>query len=111
MEGLLEPTFREARLGVASVREIFKVPKYGTIAGCMVTDGRIIRSGDAQARLLRDNVVIHEGRIGSLRRFKDDVSEVKSGFECGIAFDGFNDIRVGDVIECYTLERVAAVTT
>jgi translation initiation factor IF-2 len=111
MEGLLEPTFREARLGVASVREIFKVPKYGTIAGCMVTDGRIIRSGDAQARLLRDNVVIHEGRIASLRRFKDDVSEVKSGFECGIAFDGFNDIRVGDVIECYTLERVAAVTT
>jgi translation initiation factor IF-2 len=111
MEGLLEPTFREARLGVASVREIFKVPKYGTIAGCMITDGRIIRSGDAQARLLRDNVVIHEGRIASLRRFKDDVSEVKSGFECGIAFDGFNDIRVGDVIECYTLERVAAVTT
>jgi translation initiation factor IF-2 len=111
MEGLLEPTFREARLGVASVREIFKVPKYGTIAGCMVTDGRIIRSGDAQARLLRDNVVIHEGRIASLRRFKDDVSEVKSGFECGIAFDGFNDIRVGDVIECHTLERVAAVTT
>jgi translation initiation factor IF-2 len=111
MEGLLEPTFKEARLGVAAVREIFKVPKYGTIAGCMVTDGRIIRSGDAQARLLRDNVVIHEGRIASLRRFKDDVSEVKSGFECGIAFDGFNDIRVGDVIECYTLERVAAVTT
>jgi translation initiation factor IF-2 len=111
MEGLLEPTFKEARLGVASVREIFKVPKYGTIAGCMVTDGRIIRSGDAQARLLRDNVVIHEGRIASLRRFKDDVSEVKSGFECGIAFDGFNDIRVGDVIECFTLERVAAVTT
>ena len=111
MEGLLEPTFKEARLGVAAVREIFKVPKYGTIAGCMVTDGRIIRSGDAQARLLRDNVVIHEGRIASLRRFKDDVSEVKSGFECGIAFDGFNDIRVGDVIECFTLERVAAVTT
>jgi translation initiation factor IF-2 len=111
MEGLLEPTFKEARLGVAAVREIFKVPKYGTIAGCMVTDGRIIRSGDAQARLLRDNVVIHEGRIASLRRFKDDVSEVKSGFECGIAFDGFNDIRLGDVIECFTLERVAAVTT
>jgi translation initiation factor IF-2 len=111
MEGMLEPTFREARLGVAAVREIFKVPKFGTIAGCMVTEGRIARSGDAQARLLRDNVVIHEGRIGSLRRFKDDVSEVKSGFECGIGFDGFNDIKVGDVIECFALERVAAVTT
>ncbi len=110
MEGLLEPTFKEARLGIAAVRDLFKVPKFGTIAGCMVTEGRIIRSGDAQARLLRDNVVVHQGKIGSLRRFKDDVSEVRSGFECGIAFDGFNDIRVGDVIECFTLEKVAAVT-
>jgi translation initiation factor IF-2 len=109
MEGLLEPTFKEARLGIAAVRDLFKVPKFGTIAGCMVTEGRIIRSGDAQARLLRDNVVVHQGKIGSLRRFKDDVSEVRSGFECGIAFDGFNDIRVGDVIECFTLEKVAAV--
>ncbi len=110
MDGLLEPTFKEARLGIAAVRDLFKVPKFGTIAGCMVTEGRIIRSGDAQARLLRDNVVIHQGKIGSLRRFKDDVSEVRSGFECGIAFDGFDDIRVGDVIECFTLEKVAAVT-
>ena len=110
MDGLLEPTFKEARLGIAAVRDLFKVPKFGTIAGCMVTEGRIIRSGDAQARLLRDNVVVHQGKIGSLRRFKDDVSEVRSGFECGIAFDGFNDIRVGDVIECFTLEKVAAVT-
>jgi translation initiation factor IF-2 len=110
MEGLLEPTFKEARLGIAAVRDLFKVPKFGTIAGCMVTEGRIIRSGDAQARLLRDNVVVHQGKIGSLRRFKDDVSEVRSGFECGIAFDGFDDIRVGDVIECFTLEKVAAVT-
>jgi translation initiation factor IF-2 len=110
MDGLLEPTFKEARLGIAAVRDLFKVPRFGTIAGCMVTEGRIIRSGDAQARLLRDNVVVHQGKIGSLRRFKDDVSEVRSGFECGIAFDGFNDIRVGDVIECFTLEKVAAVT-
>ena len=110
MDGLLEPTFKEARLGIAAVRDLFKVPKFGTIAGCMVTEGRIIRSGDAQARLLRDNVVVHQGKIGSLRRFKDDVSEVRSGFECGIAFDGFDDIRVGDVIECFTLEKVAAVT-
>ena len=110
MEGLLDPTFKETRLGTAEVRETFKVPKFGTIAGCMVTEGRIIRSGDAQARLLRDNVVVHEGKIGSLRRFKDDVSEVKSGLECGIGFATFNDIKVGDVIECFAMERVAAAT-
>ena len=107
MTGLLDPTFKEVRLGIAEVRNTFKVPKYGTIAGCMVTEGRITRAGDAQARLLRDNVVIHEGKIGSLRRFKDDVSEVKTGFECGITFDGYNDIKVGDVIEVFTMERVA----
>ncbi len=111
MEGLLEPTFKEVRLGTASVREVFKVPKAGTIAGCMVTDGRITRAGETTARLLRDNVVIHEGRIGSLRRFKDDVSEVKSGFECGIGLERYNDIKVGDVIEVFTMERVAATTT
>jgi translation initiation factor IF-2 len=107
MVGLLEPTFKEVRVGVAEVRDIFKVPKFGTIAGCMVTDGRITRSGDTQARLLRDNVVIYEGKIGSLRRFKDDVSEVKSGFECGIGFDKFNDLKVGDIIEVFTMERIA----
>jgi len=107
MTGLLEPTFKEVRLGAADVRETFKVPKYGTIAGCMVTDGRITRSGDAQARLLRDHVVIYEGKIGSLRRFKDDVSEVKTGFECGIGFERFNDLKVGDVIEVFVMERVA----
>jgi translation initiation factor IF-2 len=110
MEGLLEPTFREMRMGIAEVRDIFKVPKFGVIAGCMVTDGRIQRAGEAQARVLRDHVVIHEGKIGSLRRFKDDVSEVKTGFECGIGFDGFNDIKVGDVIECFAMERVAQTT-
>jgi translation initiation factor IF-2 len=108
MEGLLDPTFKEVRLGAAAVREVFKVPKIGAIAGCMVTEGRIIRSGDAQARLLRDNVVIHEGKIGSLRRFKDDVSEVKTGFECGIGLEKYNDIKVGDVIEVFTMERVLA---
>ncbi|HXE80420.1 MAG TPA: translation initiation factor IF-2 [Vicinamibacterales bacterium] len=108
MAGLLEPTIKETRLGSASVRELFRVPKVGTIAGCVVTDGRITRSGDAQARLLRDNVVVYEGRIASLRRFKDDVSEVKAGLECGIAFERFNDIKVGDVIECFVVERVAA---
>jgi translation initiation factor IF-2 len=73
----------------------------------MVTEGRITRSGDAQARLLRDNVVIYEGKIGSLRRFKDDASEVKSGFECGIGFEKFNDIKIGDLIEVFAMERVA----
>ncbi len=108
MEGLLEPTFKEARLGVADVRQTFKVPKFGTVAGCMVVDGRITRSGDAQARLLRDHVVIWEGKLASLKRFKDDVSEVKTGFECGIALERFNDVKVGDQIEAFVMERVAA---
>jgi translation initiation factor IF-2 len=106
MTGLLDPTFREVRIGVANVREIFKVPKFGTIAGCVVTEGRITRAGETQARLLRDNVMVHEGRIGSLRRFKDDVNEVKTGFECGIGFDKFNDVKVGDVIEVFAMERI-----
>jgi translation initiation factor IF-2 len=109
MAGLLEPTFKEVRLGIAEIRNIFKVPKYGTIAGCMITEGRITRAGDTQARLLRDNIVVYEGKIGSLRRFKDDVSEVKAGFECGIGFEKFNDIKVGDVIEVFIMERVAVI--
>ena len=108
MAGLLEPTLREQQLGLAEVRETFKVPKFGTAAGCIVTEGRITRSGDAQARIVRDGVVIHEGRIGSLRRFKDDVSEVKTGVECGIAFEKYGDIKLGDVIESFTIEKVAA---
>ena len=108
MAGLLEPTLREQQLGLAEVRETFKVPKFGTAAGCIVTEGRITRSGDAQARIVRDGVVIHEGRIGSLRRFKDDVNEVKTGIECGIAFEKYGDIKLGDVIESFTIEKVAA---
>ena len=107
MTGLLEPTFKEVRIGSAEVREVFKVPKIGAIAGCMVTDGRITRAGETQARLLRDNVVVFEGKIASLRRFKDDVSEVKSGFECGIGLQNYNDLKVGDVIEVFSMERVA----
>jgi translation initiation factor IF-2 len=110
MEGLLEPTFKEVRMGTAEVREVFRVPKVGSIAGCMVTDGRITRAGETTARLLRDNVVVFEGKIGSLRRFKDDVSEVKSGFECGIGLERFNDIKVGDIIEVFTMERVKVAT-
>jgi translation initiation factor IF-2 len=107
MTGLLEPTFKEVRIGIAEVRNTFKVPKFGTIAGCLVTEGRITRAGETQARLVRDNVVVYEGKIGSLRRFKDDVSEVKNGFECGIGFERFHDIKVGDVIEVFAMERVA----
>jgi translation initiation factor IF-2 len=108
MTGLLDPTLKEQRLGAASVRELFKVPKIGTIAGCLVTEGRITRSGDSQARVLRDNIVVFEGKITSLRRFKDDVSEVKSGLECGIGIDRFNDLKVGDVIEVFVVEKIAA---
>ena len=108
MSGLLEPTFKEVRLGTAEVRQVIKVPKIGAIAGCMITEGRVTRAGETTVRLLRDNVVVYEGKIASLRRFKDDVSEVKSGFECGISLDKFNDIKEGDVIEVFTMERIAA---
>ena len=108
MAGLLEPTVKEIQIGAAEVREVFKVPKFGAAAGCIVKEGKITRAGDTQARLLRDNVVIHEGRIGSLRRFKDDASEVTHGLECGIAFERYADIKVGDVIEVFTLEKIAA---
>ena len=101
--GLLEPVYEEVTLGRAEVRDTFKVPKIVIIAGCMVTDGKVIRN--AKARLLRDNVVIHEGRIDSLRRFKDDAKEVLSGYECGIGLGSYNDIKVGDVIEAYTEEE------
>jgi translation initiation factor IF-2 len=104
MEGLLEPTLREVRLGAAEVRETFKISKVGTIAGCYVTDGKVTRS--AQVRLLRDNVVIYTGRVASLRRFKDDASEVKAGLECGIGIAGYNDVKPSDVIEFFTTEKV-----
>ena len=108
MAGLLEPTIKEQRLGQAEVRDTFKVPKFGTAAGCIVVEGVLTRAGESQARLVRDGVVVHEGRIGSLRRFKDDVNEVKSGLECGVAFERFADIKIGDVIEIFTVEKVAA---
>ncbi|GEM_PF-201555 len=108
MAGLLEPTTKETQLGQAEIRDTFKVPKFGTAGGCLVTEGIISRSGDAQARLVRDGVVVHEGRIGSLRRFKDDVNEVKNGLECGIAFERFSDIKIGDVVESFTVEKIAA---
>jgi translation initiation factor IF-2 len=104
MEGLLEPTIREVRLGAAEVRDTFKISKVGTIAGCYVQDGKVTRT--ATVRLLRDNVVIFTGKVSSLKRFKDDASEVKSGLECGIGIANYNDIKPGDVIEFFTTEKV-----
>ena len=106
MAGLLEPTFQEVQQGTAEVRDTFKVPKIGVVAGCHVVDGVIPRN--AQARLLRDNVVVWEGKLASLRRFKDDVSEVRSGYDCGIGLEGFQDVKPGDLIETFIKEEVAA---
>jgi translation initiation factor IF-2 len=106
MTGLLEPTYRETLQGHALVQETFRIPKVGTIAGCRVTDGIIKR--DSEVRLLRDNVVVVKGKVGSLRRFKDDASEVRSGMECGISIVNYGDIKAGDVIEAFVTERVAA---
>ena len=107
MEGLLEPTFKEVRLGAAEVREVFRVPKIGAIAGCMVTDGTITRKGDVRARVLRDNVVVHEGKIAGLRRFKDDVSEVRENFECGIKLRNYDDVKEGDRLEIFEIQKIA----
>jgi len=105
MEGLLEPTIREKYLGRAEVREVFSVPKVGNVAGCYIQDGKMLRN--APVRLLRDNVVIYEGKMSSLRRFKDDVKEVATGYECGIGLENYNDIKVGDIIEAFEIEKVA----
>jgi len=107
MEGLLEPTLKEVARGRAEVRNTFRVPKFGVVAGCYVTEGSIPRS--SQIRLLRDNRVIYEGKVASLRRFKEDVSEVKLNFECGIALDRFQDVKIGDVLEAYHVEKIAGV--
>ena len=104
MKGMLAPKFREVVLGSAQVRQVFKVTGAGTVAGCYVTDGKVVRN--AQARLLRDSVVIHEGKIDSLKRFKDDAREVAAGYECGMGFESYNDIKEGDVIECFQMEEI-----
>ena len=106
MTGLLEPTIKETYQGRAQVKETFRIPKVGTIAGCSVTDGIIKR--DSEVRLLRDNNVVFTGKVGSLRRFKDDASEVRNGMECGISISNYGDIKVGDVIEAFVTEKVAA---
>ncbi|MGC7870543.1 translation initiation factor IF-2 [Desulfosporosinus sp. SYSU MS00001] len=103
MTGLLDPTFKEVVLGKAEVRQVFKVPKAGTVAGCMVTEGKILRS--AKVRVIRDGIVVHEGEMESLRRFKDDVKEVLESFECGIGIEKYNDIKEGDILEAFALEE------
>ena len=106
MAGVLDPVIKEIYQGTAEVRDTFRIPKAGVIAGCYITDGRVSRN--AEVRLLRDNVVIHEGRISSLKRFKEDTTEVKTGYECGIGIQNYNDVKVGDVIESFVTEKVAA---
>ncbi len=105
LSGMLAPEKQEHELGSAEIREIFRVPRIGVIAGCYVTNGTIPR--DARARLVRDGVVVYEGKIGSLRRFKDDVREVAAGYECGISIDGFQDVKEGDLIEAFEIREVA----
>ena len=105
LEGELAPTIQENLLGSAEIREVFSVSKVGKVAGCMVTDGLIRR--DSKIRLTRDSVVIHEGQLGTLRRFKDDVREVQNGYECGIALENYNDIQVGDIVDCFEVQEIA----
>lgn len=106
LEGMLSPELKEKILGYAEIRNVFNITGVGKVAGCMITEGMVKRG--AKVRLLRDNVVIHDGSLGQLKRFKDDVKEVKEGYECGMSFENYNDIQVGDFIECYEIESIAA---
>jgi translation initiation factor IF-2 len=105
LSGLLAPALRERLLGNASIRDVFNITKVGKVAGCLVTEGTVRRG--AKVRLLRDNVVIHEGTLKTLKRFKDEVREVREGYECGMAFENYQDVQTGDVIECFEIEEVA----
>jgi len=107
MSGMLSPEVKEEFVGLAEVRDVFKAPKIGAIAGCMVTEGAVKRNNPI--RVLRDNVVIYEGELESLRRFKDDVAEVKAGMECGIGVKNYNDVKVGDQIEVYERTNIKRV--
>jgi translation initiation factor IF-2 len=104
MSGLLAPTLREEMFGNAQILEVFTISKVGKVAGCRVTDGTVQRG--AHVRLIRDNVVVHEGKLSTLKRFKDEVKEVQAGQECGMAFENYQDMRIGDVIECYTVQEI-----
>ena len=104
MKGMLDPVYKEVIIGNAEVRQTFKVSNVGTIAGCYVTDGKIARN--SIVRVIRDNVVLHEGKLISLKRFKDDVKEVAHGYECGVQIEDYNDIKEGDIIEAHIMEEV-----
>lgn len=105
MKGMLAPKFKENVLGTVEVREVFKITGVGTVAGCYVTNGKVARNG--KVRIYRDNISIYDGNILALKRFKDDVKEVASGYECGISIENYNDIKVGDVFEVYQMEEIA----
>ncbi len=107
LEGLLEPTLKEKTIGRAEVRQTFHISKVGTVAGCYVIEGYISRTSDG-IRVIRDNIVVYEGKLASLKRFKEDVKEVQSGYECGIMIENFNDIKIGDILENYIIEKIAA---
>ena len=104
MSGLLAPTLRETMLGNALILEVFNISKVGKVAGCRVTDGTVERG--ANVRLIRDDVVVHEGKLSTLKRFKDEVKEVQTGQECGMAFANYQDMQKGDVIECFDVETI-----
>ena len=105
MSGMLAPEIRETFLGNATVKEVFNVSKIGKVAGCMITEGQVTRG--ARVRLIRDEVVVHEGQLSQLKRFKDDVQEVNNGTECGMAFLNYTDLKAGDTIECFSVEEIA----
>lgn len=104
MKGMLAPKFKEEILGQISVRNVFKITGVGAVAGCYVTSGKITR--DSKIRIYRDNVIVHDGEILALKRFKDDVKEVSAGFECGVSIQNYNDIKVDDVFEAYKMEQI-----
>jgi translation initiation factor IF-2 len=107
LEGLLEPTLKEKILGRAEIRQVFPISRIGTVAGCYVLDGYMSRSSEG-VRVIRDNIVVYDGKISSLKRFKEDVKEVQTGYECGIMIENFNDLKVGDILEDYIIEKIAA---
>jgi translation initiation factor IF-2 len=107
LSGMLAPTLRERFLGYANIREVFNITKVGKVAGCIITEGTVKRG--SKVRLLRDDVVIHTGDLAQLKRFKEDVKDVREGYECGMSFTNYEDIRAGDVIECFEIEEVAGV--
>ena len=106
LKGMLAPKYQEIYMGKCEVRQVFKITGVGNVAGCYVTDGKIVRGG--KLRIYRDDVLVVEGNVQQLKRFKDDVKEVNYGFECGCSIEGFKDIKVGDIIECYLIQEVPA---